>query len=427
MKDVKTINDNDNLNSKTFIPVEIKDNQTKNKPNKISYIYTFLIILIFISLSFNLFFYFKYKGTFPKSLANNNIVHQSEQRKEINKNDNEIYERSKETKKNDNKVHEQSKEEYLKNNDNDFLSELNSIIDKQNILLNEKMSKHTTFRIGGFAKYFVKPKTIDEIVSLINLCKKYNIQFFVLGNGSNLLVSDDGFDGVIIFIHEENFSNLELTQKTENDYSLQVGGGMLMKTLAIRACLLGLTGLEDIIDIPGTVGGGIIMNASFIGGGIVVSLAKVKVITPEGTILELTKNECKFRHRGSMLKDEKYLVIEASFNLKKGDKMIIQKTLTDNTMRRYSKQPMYFGSAGCFFVWNHREHGGQYEKYKQLGIVGYKIGDAMIYTHNIAFIVNLGNAKSKDVYEIVKYIEKLMKDKYNITIQREVIVLGPFI
>ena len=156
------------------------------------------------------------------------------------------------------------------------------------------------------------------------------------------------------------------------------------------------------------------------------SLDKVKVITPEGEIKELSKKECKLVHRGSMLKDKKYLVIEATFNLIKEDKMIIQKRMADHTSIRYSKQPMYFLSAGSFFVWLKHKFGSLYEKYKENNLVSYRIGDAMIYTHNIAFIVNLGNAKASDVYQIATHVEKIFKDKYNIEIRREVIILGSF-
>ena len=127
-----------------------------------------------------------------------------------------------------------------------------------------------------------------------------------------------------------------------------------------------------------------------------------------------------------MLKDKKYIVIEATFNLIKDDKIKIQKAMADHTSLRYSRQPMYFPSAGCFFIWNKPKHGSLYEKYKENNLVSYKVGDAMIYTYNIAFIVNLGNAKSSDVYEIVTHVEKVMKSKYNIDIKREVVVLGSF-
>ena len=199
-----------------------------------------------------------------------------------------------------------------------------------------------------------------------------------------------------------------------------------MKTLSIESCLLSLTGLEDIIDIPGTIGGGIIMNASFRGTGLKKPLTKVTVITPEGNIKELTKEECKLEHRKSLLKDKKYIVIEAEFTLKKGDKMIIQKTMTNNTKMRYEKQPMYFGSAGCFFVWDHNKHGSMYEKYKESNLISYKIGDIMIYTYNISFIVNLGQGTASDVMKIVTHIEKIMKEKYKIKIRREVIIIGSF-
>ena len=129
------------------------------------------------------------------------------------------------------------------------------------------MNKHTTFKLGGPAKFFVIPKTINKIIQIIHLCKEYYFDYFILGNGSNLLVSDVGYEGIIIKIHEQNFSELKVDKLDENNYKVIVGGGMLMRTLAQKMCLLSLSGLEDIIDIPGTIGGGIIMNASAGGKG----------------------------------------------------------------------------------------------------------------------------------------------------------------
>ena len=228
-----------------------------------------------------------------------------------------------------------------------FINNLKSILKDDELIENEMMKKHTTFRTGGSARFFVKPKTDKQIIEIIKLCNKYKVNYFILGNGSNLLVSDKGYYGLVIQIHEHNYSNLEVLKEDENDYYLKVGGG-----------------LEDIIDIPGIIGGGIIMNASFKGPGLREVLEKVKVITSEWIILELTKKECELTHRGSLLKDKRYLVVEALFKLKKGDKMVIQKAMTDNTKMRYEKQPMYFGSEGCFFVWNHSKYGSMYEKYK---------------------------------------------------------------
>ena len=312
-------------------------------------------------------------------------------------------------------------------NDKAFLEKLKLVLNNDEIWENEMMNKHTTFQLGGPAKFFIKPESINKITKILKLCKEYSIEYFILGNGSNLLVSDHGYDGLIININEENFSDLKLEEIDESHNKIIVGGGILMRTLAKKMCLLSLSGLEDIIDIPGTIGGGIIMNASAGGRGLIYnSLEKVKVITPEGEIKELSKEECKLRHRGSMLKDKKYIVIEATFNLIKDDKIKIQKAMADHTSLRYSHQPMYFPSAGCFFVWMKPKHGSLYEKYKENNLVSYKVGDAMIYTYNIAFIVNLGNAKSSDVYEIVTHVENVMKSKYNIDIKREVVVLGSF-
>ena len=312
-----------------------------------------------------------------------------------------------------------------KSNEKYFLDKLRTILEKDEILENEMMKFHTTFELGGPAKFFVKPKSINQIIKILQLCKQYSIDYFILGNGSNLPVSVRGYNGVIIHIHEENFSDLKFKRINEINYKVTVGGGILMRTLSKKLCLLSLSGLEDIIDIPGTIGGGIIMNANAgLGKGLIYdSLDKVKVITPEGEIKELSKKECQLTLRGSMLKDNKYLVIESTFNLIKKNRILIQKTMADHTSRRYSKQPMYFPSAGCFFVWFKPKFGSLYEKYKENNLVSYKVGDAMIYTYNIGFIVNLGNAKASDVYEIVTHVEKIFKDKYDINISLFIIII----
>ena len=155
-----------------------------------------------------------------------------------------------------------------KNNLYQFLTKLKTILDNNEILENEMMNKHTTFKLGGPAKLFINPNSINKIIKVIKLCKEYSIDYFILGNGSNLLVSDKGYNGLIINIHENNFSNLNVIKLDDSNYHVTVGGGMLMRNLAIKMCLLSLSGLEDIIDIPGTIGGGIIMNASAGGKGL---------------------------------------------------------------------------------------------------------------------------------------------------------------
>ena len=231
-------------------------------------------------------------------------------------------------------------------NDNyqSFREKLKLILEDDEILENEIMKIHTTFQLGGPSKFFIIPNSINKIIKVLQLCKEFYIDYFILGNVSNLLVSDKGYDGLIINIHENNFSNLNVEKIDENNYKIIVGGGILMRTLAKKLCLLSLSGLEDIIDIPGTIGGGIIMNASAgLNKKLIFNcLNKVKVITPDGDILELSKEECKLRHRGSMLQDQKYIVIEATFNLIKDDKIKIQRAMADHTSQRYSHQPMYF-------------------------------------------------------------------------------------
>ena len=386
--------ENNILNKNNYFPIskneKDKSKKKNNLINRLLFIYIFIIILIFFILIL-----FKINNIKKNDILKNysKLSKKSIKAKDIN-------------------------DEFVKN--------IKIIFNEDEIIENAMMNKYTTFKIGGPSKYLVKPKTINQIIKIITLCNEHKVNYFILGNGSNLLVSDKGYYGVIILIHENNFSNLKVIKKNENIYILNVGAGMLMKTLSIEACLLSLTGLEDIIDIPGTIGGGIIMNASFRGSGLINPLRKVKVINTEGKIIELTKEECKLRHRGSMLKDNKYLIFEATFELKKGEQIKIQKTMTDNTKKRYEKQPMYFGSAGCFFIWNHNKYGSMYEKYKESNLVSYRIGNVMIYTYNIAFIVNLGKGTASQVMDIVTYIEKIMKEKYNIEIKREVIIIGSF-
>ena len=384
-------NDLENMNisqasKKQYLP--INDPKINNKKKSYKLIFTIIISIISIFIAFSI----------------------------IKKNVNKEIKPTLSRKSMDNKIDEKN-----------FLTKLKLILDEDEILLNEMMSKHTTFKLGGPAKYFIIPKSIDKIIKVIQLCNEYSIEYFILGNGSNLLVSDKGFNGLVINIHENNFSNFKVEKEDGKNYKVTVGGGMLMRTLAQKLCILSLSGLEDIIDIPGTIGGGIIMNASAGGKGLISdSLDKVKVITPEGKIIELSKSECKLKRRNSLLKKKKYLIIEAVFKLTKDDKLIIQKTMADHTAKRYSRQPMYFPSAGSFFVWNKKKNGSLFEKYKENNLVGYKIGDAMIYIHNIAFIVNLGNAKASDVFKICIHVQKVIKSKYNIKINPEVIFLGSF-
>ena len=385
------IKDEDKIGIKELSIKQYKHIKNNSKINKFGYISKFILSFILCVVIFLMLIYLiKYKNIQLKNIFSRKLIDNAK----------------------DNK---------------DFLDKLRAFLDTDELLENEMMNKHTTFQLGGPAKYFIKPKSINKIIKVLQLCKEYSIKYFILGNGSNLLVSDQGYDGLIINIHEENFSNLKVEEIDKTHNKVIVEGGILMRTLAKKMCLLSLSGLEDIIDIPGTIGGGIIMNASAGGRGLIFnSLEKVKVITPENKIKELSKEECQLRHRGSILKDKKYIVIEATFNLIKDDKIKIQKIMADHTSLRYSRQPMYFPSAGCFFVWNKTKHGSLYKKYKENRLVSYKVGDAMIYTHNIAFIVNLGNAKSSDVYNIITHVEKIMKAKYNLDIKREVVVLGSF-
>ena len=207
---------------------------------------------------------------------------------------------------------------------------------KDEILENEMMNKHSTFELGEHSKFLVKPHIVNKIIKVLKICKEYSFDYFILGNGCNLLISDNWYNGLVINIHEENFSDLKVKQIDEINYEVKVEGGIYMRTLAKKLCLLSFSGWEDIIDIPVSIGRRIIVNAAadIKNKFIFNSLNEVKVISPEVQIKEFSKKKCKFVHRGSMLKDKKYIIIEATFNLIKEDKMIIQKRMADHTSGR---------------------------------------------------------------------------------------------
>lgn len=300
----------------------------------------------------------------------------------------------------------------------ELIEKSNLQIDKDKILYNEPMNKHTTFKIGGPAECFIKIDNIEDLKEIIIFSKENKIPLTVIGNGSNLLVLDNGIKGIIICIKIEG---IEL--KEENDlYILKVASGEKIGKVARMMCSKEITGMEELLGIPGTIGGAVKMNAGAHGREMKDIVSKVTCIDYDGNIKEFTNEEMKFEYRRSVLKEEKYIVLEVELKLQKGKKEEIQEKIEKYSKYRKEKQPMEYPSAGSTF-----KRGDDFITAKLIddaGLKGYSIGGAEVSTKHSGFIINKGNATAKDVLDLVKYVKEEVYNKFGKVIELEIEVVG---
>lgn len=300
---------------------------------------------------------------------------------------------------------------------NEIYAQLSAIAGKDNVFTDIIMKEHTTFRIGGAADYFVTPDTINKVVDTVNYCRNNKVPYYILGNGSNLLVSDKGFRGVIIQIYN-NLSNIEIY----GDIA-RVQAGCLLTKFSRSVASNGYTGFEFASGIPGTVGGALTMNAGAYGGEMKDVVEEVKVITPEGMKV-LHANEMNFGYRHSVVMEKGYIVVEAVFNLFKGDSEKIKKTMTQLRDMRKSKQPLEYPSAGSTFKRPEGYFAGKL--IMDAGLKGYTVGGAQIAQKHCGFVINRSNATAKDVKELINHVQAEVKSKFGVTLEPEVRMLGEF-
>lgn len=297
--------------------------------------------------------------------------------------------------------------------------DITSILGKDSIKYNELMSKHTTMKVGGKAKVFVEPRNTEEVMKVVEYAKANNIKYYIVGNGSNLLVSDEGYDGIIIKIGQ-NFSDFEFLEETV----IKVAAGLPLIKLAYMAKDNSLTGLEFASGIPGTIGGAIRMNAGAYGGEMVNVVEKVGVLdTNTGKVFEIYNEEAEFSYRHSIFAEKtEYIIVYAVVKLEKGNKEEIEVKMNENNTSRKEKQPIEFPSSGSTF-----KRGDGYISAKLIddaGLKGYKIGGAEVSTKHAGFVINSGNATCKDVVDLIEYIKNTIYEKFNIMLQEEVVILG---
>lgn len=297
-----------------------------------------------------------------------------------------------------------------------IIGDIKEFIDIERIHLNESMKKHTSFKIGGPAALLVEVSSIEEIEKLMKILKENNAKYFVMGNGSNLLVSDDGYSGVIVKI-AETFSGVTI----ENN-KITVQSGILLSTLSKMIVNESLIGFEFASGIPGTMGGAISMNAGAYDGEMKDCVESVKVLTEEGEIKTLVNKEMNFGYRTSDVKGKNYIVLETVLKLNQGDQSLIREITSDFTNRRTSIQPLTLPSAGSMF----KRPAGYYagKLIDDSGLRGVRIGDAQISEKHCGFIVNRGEATCAQVIELIQMVQKVVRDNFDVELEAEVQYLG---
>ena len=276
-----------------------------------------------------------------------------------------------------------------------IIENANLSIPKDNILYNEDMKKHTTFKIGGPAECFIKIKTKEQLKEILVFAKENKIQITILGNGSNVLVLDGGIKGITLTIQIEY---LDIKQNNEK-YQVYIGGGYKLAKLAQYLLKNGISGFEELSGIPGTIGGAVSMNAGAHGKEMKDIVQKIKCVDINGNEKEFLNEEAEFGYRKSIFKGNSYIVTEVELNLQKGNKNEIKEKMDEYAKYRKEKQPIEYPSAGSTF-----KRGKDYITAKlidEAGLKGYSIGGAVVSTKHSGFVINKGNATAKDVLELV--------------------------
>lgn len=297
-----------------------------------------------------------------------------------------------------------------------MLEKLQELAGKEHVWQNEPMKEHTTFRAGGCARYFVEPQDEEQLRNVIEACRNAGMPYYIVGNGSNLLVSDAGYDGVIIHLFK-NMSGCRV-----EGTSLIFQAGVLLVRAASIARREGLTGLEFASGIPGTIGGALVMNAGAYGGEMKDVVCSVKVLTPDGSFREYSKEEMRFGYRKSRIAEEQSIVLEAVLELQKGDPEQIQARMDELKEQRISKQPLEFASAGSTFKRPEGYFAGKL--IQDAGLRGFRIGDAQVSEKHCGFVINRGDASASEIAELIRQVQQKVYESSGVRLETEVKFLG---
>ena len=299
----------------------------------------------------------------------------------------------------------------------EFYNQLKEIISEDEILLDEPMKKHTTFRIGGNADMFVTPK-LSQIPPIMTLAKTYEIPVTIIGNGSNLLVGDKGIRGLVVCLSKPAEEISVVGTK------MTIGAGTLLSKAAAEAATRGLSGLEFAAGIPGTLGGAIVMNAGAYGGEMKDVTICATVLTPEGEVLELDVKELDLSYRHSCIPQKGYIVLSATVSLTPKAEREIRAEMDDYKNRRIEKQPLEYPSAGSTFKRPEGYFAGKL--IQDANLKGYTVGGAQVSEKHSGFVINIGNATAQDVLNLIKDVQNKVEEQFQVTLEPEVKRIGEF-
>ena len=297
-----------------------------------------------------------------------------------------------------------------------FEEGLSRILQPSQILKQEAMAKHTTFRIGGPADYFLMPSTTEEVVAILELAKTTEMPILFLGNGSNLLVRDGGIRGAVI-----HFGKAMDSIKRDGN-KLIIGAGCLLKDIAAAAAEAKLTGFEYFVGIPGSIGGAVFMNAGAYGGEIESVVTAVTAVCPCGSVRRYTREEMDFGYRHSIFQENGCAICEVEVTLEEGEQVSIQEKLDDLTERRESRQPLDMPSAGSTFKRPVGYFAGTL--IDQTGLKGLRVGGAEVSKKHAGFVVNAGGATAKDVVGLIKEVQRRVYKAHGVHLEPEVKMIG---
>ena len=297
-----------------------------------------------------------------------------------------------------------------------FYDKLNNVIAKDSILIDELMSRHPTFRVGGPADFFVTPKAKEEVRDVIRICKEAGMPYYIIGNGSNLLVSDAGYRGVIVQIYKEMNE-----VKVEGDL-VKAQAGALLSGIAAKALGAELSGFEFASGIPGTIGGACVMNAGAYGGEMKDVLESVTVLTGEGKIIELGRNELELGYRTSVIAKKGYIVLGAVLKLERGDGEKIKTYMDELKEKRVTKQPLEYPSAGSTFKRPEGYFAGKL--IEDAGLRGFQVGGAQVSEKHCGFVINRDHATAADIMELMRQVQIRVKENSGVDLDPEVKRLG---
>lgn len=297
----------------------------------------------------------------------------------------------------------------------EIITEVERILPAEQIFRQEPMSWHTTFRTGGPAELFLEIKTVEQLQQLLTFFRESSTKYFVVGNGSNLLVSDKGYDGAILHIGDA-FGEIRIA-----DEKIMTQAGVLLSRVASAALEHSLTGFEFASGIPGSVGGGVVMNAGAYEGEMRQVVSRVKGITQTGEGKEFSNKELDFGYRDSILKREKIVVTDVEFQLSGGIRKEISAQMADYAERRRVKQPLEYPSAGSTFKRPEGYYAGKL--IMDSGLKGYSVGGAQVSSKHCGFIINRGGATTADIRQLMKEVQDRVKEQFGVELEPEVIYL----